>query len=161
MILIGLGANLPGRFGTPRAALEAAREGLVTLGLSDASSVWASAPVPASDQPWYCNQVARLDTDLDPRGVLDALLTLETRLGRVRSVPNAPRVMDLDLLSHGSCICDEPGLILPHPRMHLRAFVLYPLQEIAPEWAHPVTGRSVSDLIAALGPGQEIRRDAS
>lgn len=161
MILIGLGANLPGRFGSPRAALDAAREGLSLLGLSAVSSVWVSAPVPVSDQPWYYNQVACLDTDLGPQAVLDALLTLEARLGRVRSVPDAPRVMDLDLLCHGSYVCDDPKMTLPHPRMHLRAFVLFPLKEIAPFWVHPVSGRSVSDLIAALEPGQEIRRDPS
>ncbi|MCB9978929.1 MAG: 2-amino-4-hydroxy-6-hydroxymethyldihydropteridine diphosphokinase [Rhodospirillales bacterium] len=161
MILIGLGANLPGRFGSPRAALDAAREGLGPLGLSAVSSVWVSAPVPVSGQPWYFNQVVRLDTDLGSHAVLDALLALETRLGRLRSVPNAPRVMDLDLLCHGSCVCDDPDLTLPHPRMHLRAFVLFPLKEIAPCWVHPVSGRSVSDLIAALEPGQEIRRDPS
>lgn len=160
MILIGLGANLPGRFGSSPDALEAALSALPSFGLSVrcASSVWLSAPVPVSDQPWYHNQVACLETDFGPHAALEALLAAEIRLGRVRSVPNAARVIDLDLLCYGSWVCDDPRLTLPHPRMHQRAFVLYPLQEIAPEWVHPVLNCSVSDLIAALEPGQEIRR---
>lgn len=160
MILIGLGANLPGRFGSVDAALAAARAALPGRGLPvvAASSIWLTAPVPVSDQPWYCNQVVRVETDLGAEGILSRLLGLETDLGRVRSVPNAPRVMDMDLLCHGIIICDNADLILPHPRLHQRAFVLYPLREIAPDWVHPVSGRSVEQMIAALEPGQEVRR---
>jgi 2-amino-4-hydroxy-6-hydroxymethyldihydropteridine diphosphokinase len=160
MILIGLGANLPGRFGSPLEALRAAREGLSDSGLwlVSESSVWLSAPVPMSDQPWYHNQVVRVETDLPPEAVLEVLHRIEWDLGRVRSVPNAPRVIDLDLLCHGSRCTDDPSLTLPHPRMHERAFVLYPLREIAPAWVHPVSGLSVEALIADLDPNQALRR---
>ncbi len=159
MILVGLGANLPGPGGSPRATLEMALTALAARGLRVAarSRYYESAPVPPSGQPWYVNAVARLESALPPAEVLAALLAVEAELGRVRTVPNAARVVDLDLLAHGGRIERRAGLVLPHPRLHERAFVLLPLAEVAPAWRHPVSGLSVSEMIAALPPGQVAR----
>ncbi len=159
MILIALGANLPGRFGSPQAMLEAALQGLPGLGIFPlACSPWyETAPIPASDQPNYVNGVALADSIHDAAGTLAALHALEDDFGRVRAERNAARVLDLDLIDyHGEV--RETAPILPHPRMHERAFVLVPLRDVAPEWRHPLLKRDVAALIAALPPGQAIRR---
>lgn len=159
MILVALGANLPSRFGPPRATLEAALARLPEVGLAVAArSPWyLTAPVPASDQPDYVNGVAAVETGLDAAATLAALHAVEAEFGRVRTVANAPRAIDLDLIAyHGEVSAEAP--VLPHPRMHQRAFVLYPLADVAPGWVHPVSGRGVAELIADLPPGQGIRK---
>jgi 2-amino-4-hydroxy-6-hydroxymethyldihydropteridine diphosphokinase len=105
-----------------------------------ASSLYRSAPVGFRDQPDFINAVAQVATRLAPRALLDALLALERRHGRVRGVPNGPRTLDLDLLLYGSLAIHEPGLTIPHPRMHERAFVIVPLAEIAPRRRVPGHG---------------------
>jgi 2-amino-4-hydroxy-6-hydroxymethyldihydropteridine diphosphokinase len=159
MILIGLGANLPSPvYGPPRATLEAALSEIAARGIGVvARSPWyASTPVPASDQPDYVNAVARLETDLEPGELMHLLHAVEASLGRTRSVPNAARIADIDLLDwHGRIQADWP--ILPHPRMAARAFVLRPLADVAPDWTHPVSGRSVDALLAAAPDGAGVR----
>jgi 2-amino-4-hydroxy-6-hydroxymethyldihydropteridine diphosphokinase len=111
--------------------------------------------VPASDQPWYVNAVARVKTGLAPKPLLEAMLALERDFGRTRTVANAARVLDIDLLAYGNIVSvPEAVPILPHPRLEQRGFVLFPLAEIAPNWCHPGSGRTVSALIAALPLGQ-------
>lgn len=158
MILVALGANLPSRFGPPQATLEAALARLEGAGVRVlARSPWyLTAPVPASDQPDYVNGVARVETALDAAALLAELHAVEAEFGRVRTVANAARAIDLDLIAYGDDVRTEAP-VLPHPRMHERAFVLLPLADVAPGWVHPVLGRSVADLIAALPPGQGIR----
>ncbi len=159
MILIGLGANLSGKFGSPEQMLLKAMEAVEANGdirIVRRSSIWISSPVPASDQPWYRNAVAQVDTDLGPEELLDALQAIESDFGRVRSVCNAPRVIDLDLLAYNEDIIHSEFLDLPHPRMHERAFVLLPLSEIAPEWRHPKSGRALRELIAELSVEQKV-----
>lgn len=159
---IGLGANLPHpEYGPPRQTLEAAVSALIAHGLNIVarSSWYESAPVPMADQPWYVNGVVAIRNNLSAPDLLKELHLVEAEFGRVRSVVNAPRVIDLDLLDHrGEC---QPGdgarPVLPHPRMAERSFVLLPLQEIAPDWRHPVSGRNLQDLIAAL-PADQITR---
>ncbi len=158
MILIGLGANLPSRYGGPEDTLRRAVDALETKGLYivKASSIWLSAPVPVSAQPWYRNAVSAVDTEMPAAAVLALLHDIENDFGRVRGQRNAPRVLDLDLIAYHDEVYTDVNCTVPHPRMHGRAFVLRPLAEIAPEWRHPILGLFVSDLIATLPVEQEI-----
>lgn len=161
MIFIGLGANLESRlYGKPLATLNAALEVLNTTNCRIAAhSRWyRSAPVPVSGQPDYVNGVAQLETVLSPTALLTQLHEIENKFGRIRETPNAARVLDLDLLAYDDIILDDPaGPLLPHPRLHLRAFVLLPLIELAPRWIHPRFGQDITALIAALPPGQDCQ----
>jgi 2-amino-4-hydroxy-6-hydroxymethyldihydropteridine diphosphokinase len=161
-IFVGLGANLPSpRHGTPRDTVSAALRALEVAGLTvrARSPFYESAPVPVSDQPWYVNAVAEVASDLASPDILAVLATVENVFGRTRSIRNEARVLDLDLLDCRGEVRNglEPP-ILPHPRLQDRAFVLLPLKDLAPDWRHPVTGRHIAALIAALPQGQRIRR---
>lgn len=157
MILIGLGANLPSIAGDPRETLEAALQHLEAAGVKVlARSRWyRSAPVPPSDQPWFVNGVAQVVTSLAPAPLLALLQRIERDFGRQRTLRNAARTLDLDLLDFEGRIENAPGLVLPHPRMQDRAFVLLPLAELAPDWHHPRLGESVASLISILSAGQK------
>ena len=158
MIVVAIGSNLPAPGCTSPAATCAAA--LSALQRADiriiAQSRWyESAPVPWSDQPNFINGVAAVETQSPPSELLAALHRIEAAFGRVRHARNEARVLDLDLVAYHDLVrAGHPGPILPHPRMHERAFVLLPLADIAPDWVHPVSGRSVGELIAALPPGQ-------
>jgi 2-amino-4-hydroxy-6-hydroxymethyldihydropteridine diphosphokinase len=154
---VALGANLGDRLATVRTAID----GLGRLGIVRArSSVYETEPVGYAGQPAYLNAVVRLDTELDPMALLRGLLAIEQEFGRVRTFPNAPRTLDLDLLLYDDLVLDEEQLTVPHPRMSERAFVLVPLHEIAPELIVPGAGRSVSDLLAGLEPVTGVARFA-
>lgn len=142
---IALGANLGDPAATVRAAIQALRE-LPAVAFVAASSLYRTAPVGLKHQPDFINAVAELATDIPPPELLDALFGIEARFGRSRSVRNAPRTLDLDLLLYGDETSDDPHLTLPHPRLHERAFVLAPLAEIAPQLVIPGHGR-VDDLL--------------
>ena len=161
MILIGVGSNLPyPPATTPGETADAAIAALPEIGvqLIARSSWYASEPVPASDQPWFVNAVALVATRLGPEALLDRLLRLEAKFGRVRGEPNAARTLDLDLLDYDSRRCDTATLILPHPRLHQRRFVLEPLREIVPDWRHPRLGLSPAQLLDRLPPGEPVVR---
>ena len=146
---VGLGANL----GEPEAQVRRALDALGAIRgtrLLRASSLWHSAPLGYADQPEFINAVAEIETTLAPRELLDALLEIEARFGRVRTFQNAPRTLDLDILLYGDRAVAEPGLAVPHPRMHERAFVLAPLAEIAPDTVIPGRG-AISTLLAGCG----------
>ena len=149
MILVAVGANLPGADGrTPYqsclAAVEALRS-LQGLMVTTVSRWYRSAPVPRSDQPDYVNGVVRLEAlpgldEPDPATLMAALQQIEQEHGRKRSVANASRTLDLDIIAMGEDGClirTAPDPVLPHPRTHLRLFVLLPLHDVAPAWAHP------------------------
>jgi 2-amino-4-hydroxy-6-hydroxymethyldihydropteridine diphosphokinase len=161
-IFIGLGANLPSpRHGSPRNAVLSAIAALEAAGLviRARSPLYESEPVPVSDQPWYVNAVVEAESALDCAALLALLHSVENAFGRVRSVPNAARVLDLDLLDcRGEVRAGPDAPVLPHPRLQDRVFVLMPLGDIAPHWRHPVSRRGVAELLAALPPGQRIRR---
>ena len=146
---IGLGANL----GDPEAQVRRAFAALTELPgtrLLAASSLYRSAPVGYTVQPDFVNAVAQIETRLGAEALLRELLATEARFGRVRQFPNAPRTLDLDLLLYGDRVIAEPGLVVPHPRMHERAFVLAPLAEIAPDTVIPGKGRPGALLAACV-----------
>ena len=164
MIFIGVGANLHGAHGSPLATCEAALAELERrgVGIVRRSRWYESAPIPASDQPWFVNGVAAVATALSPHALLALLHDVERAFGRVRGAPNDARTLDLDLLAYDDTVIAEPGgLILPHPRMMERAFVLRPLAEIAPEWSHPTARATAAELAARLPDSQECRPMAS
>jgi 2-amino-4-hydroxy-6-hydroxymethyldihydropteridine diphosphokinase len=146
---VGLGANLGDREGTIRRALEllAAEPGVEVAGVS---SLRETDPVGYEEQPRFLNGAAALETRLAPRELLDRLLAVERALGRTREGPRfGPRTIDLDLLVYGEEEVDEPGLRVPHPRLHERAFALEPLAELAPGLRIPGRG-VVEDLLAGV-----------
>jgi 2-amino-4-hydroxy-6-hydroxymethyldihydropteridine diphosphokinase len=157
MILIALGANLPSPAGGPQETLEAALTELEARGVHIAArSRWyRTAPVPVSDQPWFVNGVARVETALKPLALLGALQEVEQVFERRRSVPNAARTLDLDVIAYDNRLENTPELTLPHPRLQDRAFVLLPLAEVAPSWRHPILGQTVEALISALPAEQK------
>jgi len=157
---VALGANLPSPWGPPRATLEAALVRLqdTEIRLVRQSSWYETAPVPDLDQPWYVNAVVELATTLDPGALLARLHQIEAAFGRVRRERWEARAIDLDLIDQDGIVSAGPEPILPHPRMAERAFVLIPLAEVAPAWRHPVNGRPIAGLIAALPPGQRMRK---
>jgi 2-amino-4-hydroxy-6-hydroxymethyldihydropteridine diphosphokinase len=166
MIFLGLGGNLPNRrFGEPRATLEAALRALDDqhVRVCRRSQWYRSRPVPDHGQPWYVNGVAELQTALSPPELLARLLELEHRFGRVRRERWASRVIDLDLIAYHELSNwdnrDGAAPILPHPRLHERAFVLVPLAELAPGWRHPVLQRTAEELLQSLPPGQFVAAD--
>jgi 2-amino-4-hydroxy-6-hydroxymethyldihydropteridine diphosphokinase len=152
---VALGSNLD----DPRAQVErafAALEGVPDTRVVLRSRLYRSAPIGYADQPDFVNAAAALLTRLAPRPLLDALRALERQLGKVPpTVANGPRRIDLDLLVHGEHRMDEPGLVLPHPRLHERAFVLYPLAELAPQLWIPGHGRVAALRAAVTGQALE------
>ena len=155
---IALGSNLNDPAAQVRRGIAALAE-LPQTRLIAASSLYRSAPVGNPDQPDFVNAVAQLATALAPRALLEALLAIEQRFGRERSFRNAPRILDLDLLLYDAQSIDAPGLVVPHPRMRGRAFVLAPLLEIAPDCVIPGVG-SAADLLAACADQAIERLDA-
>lgn len=151
VILIALGANLPSHAGRPEETLRASMNALSQNGVMPlaVSRAFETPAWPDPADPAFVNAVARIETALDPAALMDLLAKTEVAFGRERSRPNAPRALDIDLIDYDGRIEAGPP-ILPHPRAHLRAFVLIPLADVAPDWCHPVSGNSVDDLLAAV-----------
>jgi 2-amino-4-hydroxy-6-hydroxymethyldihydropteridine diphosphokinase len=160
VILIALGANLPSQAGPPAATLRAALARLEQLGVKILcqSSLYETPAWPDPAQPVFVNAVAAVETALQPVELLALLHGVETDFGRLRSAPNAPRTLDIDLLDYdGRIMTGAP--VLPHPKMTQRSFVLVPLAEVARGWRHPVTGQAAADLLAGLpdqGPPKKL-----
>lgn len=159
MILIALGSNLAGDFETPEQVLNEAFRAIEGAGIAilARSNIWVTAPVPKSDQPDYCNAVIAVETTLNAQELLRVLHGIEAQFGRIRSeTRNEARILDLDLLAYHDMICDNLELTVPHPRMHERGFVLFPLCELNPDWSHPIYGKTAQDLRASLFDQDEI-----
>jgi len=154
-VLLGLGANL----GDPVAQLErAVRAVSEFVRIEAVSSVYRTEPVGFAEQPDFYNVVARGATGLEPAALLYILQRVEEELGRVRTFANAPRVIDIDLLAHGDRVMRTEELTLPHPRLHLRGFVLHPLVEVAPQWPHPVLRQTARELLSTAAELERVER---
>ena len=158
MILIALGGNLQSRAGRPAQTLDAALDYLQESGIRVAalSPYYVTPAWPDPADPPYVNAVANIETGLTPAAVMQRLHRTETAFGRIRSVRNAPRTLDLDLLAYDARVEEGPP-VLPHPRIAERAFVLVPLADIAPDWRHPITGWTARAMRDAL---PQAERDA-
>lgn len=176
--LIALGANLDSLHGGPKATLRQALKRLegLNLGVASLSRWWRTPAFPVGSGPDFVNAVAALETTLDPTDLLAALHSVEEALGRARTSRWAARVVDLDLLAQGDSVAPDSAtvqrwmamapdeaqsqtpdrLLLPHPRLHERAFVLAPLVDVRPDWRHPLLGASARELFAAL-PAEAMR----
>ncbi len=159
-ILVAIGANLASAEG--RTPFETCRWAAGQLGqlpgleLRRVSRWFATQPIPASDQPHFVNGAAWLSGTVEPWRVLVMLQAIEAAAGRVRGVPNAARTLDLDLLAMDDLAVVTPKLVLPHPRLQDRAFVLAPLQDLRPDWTHPVLHLNVATMLAAVS-GQDVQ----
>jgi len=145
-VFLGLGSNL----GDREAALEGALQRLAARGfrVTRRSSLWLTEPVGGPPQGFFLNAVVQGETALRPEALLEACLATEREMGRVRAERNGPRTIDVDVLFFGEERRLSPGLVIPHPRLHERRFVLEPLAEIAPGFVHPTLGLSVRELLA-------------
>lgn len=158
-IIVALGGNMAGDFGSSEALLEAALAGFAEAGLPILlrSSWWRSAAWPDPKAQEYRNGVVLVEVQLSPQDLIQTLFTIEARFGRSRGERNASRTLDLDLIAYGRVVSDDPALTLPHPRAHERLFVMGPLAEITPGWRHPVLGRTAQELAATASVGRDAR----
>lgn len=158
-VFIALGGNDKGGWPSQPAMLEAALARFADAGVTviARSSWWRSAAWPDAAEPPFVNGVAQVRTRLAPRALMNRLSALEADFGRVRRRANAPRTLDLDLVAHGRLCGRFSGVVVPHPRAAERLFVMGPLAEIAPDWTHPVTGRTARALAASATVGLDAR----
>lgn len=156
-MFVGIGSNLGDREFLIRNAVEGLRA-MPRTSVLRVSSLYDTDPVGEVEQPPFLNAVAWLESELEPRELLWHLLLIEKRMGRVRSQRWGPRSIDLDLLFFGDTVLDEPDLKVPHPEAPRRAFVLLPLQELEPNFVHPVTEEHIRKMIKRLDPTPAVRK---
>jgi 2-amino-4-hydroxy-6-hydroxymethyldihydropteridine diphosphokinase len=152
---IGLGSNMGDRVANLGRAIYILSQSAPIL---VTSSLYQTEPEGYKDQPDFLNSVACVDTNVAAGELLKILSGIEVQMGRERPFAGSPRVIDMDLLLFNGAIINEPGLEVPHPRMHLRAFVLAPMVEIAPDFIHPVLHKSMKELLAGLAPGYRVEK---
>lgn len=153
-VYLALGGNVGDREANLAAALNALTS---AVQLQAVSAVYETEPVGYADQPWFLNVVCRGQTDLSPRELLRLAKRIEAELGRKPTFRNGPRPVDVDILFYGDLALSEPDLVIPHPRLTERAFVLFPLADLAPDLLHPELNRSIQELANALTDHEQIR----
>mgnify|MGYP000330142129 FL=1 len=161
MIYIGIGSNLNGK--NNETPLQNCKKALVELkkevNICKISSWYKSEPIPVSNQPWFINGVIEISTDKSSLDLLEFILSIEKVFGRVREKKNEARILDLDIIDYKKKILYiKNKLIIPHPRMHERSFVLQPLSELNPKWIHPVKKKGIKELIRNLNDKQKISK---
>jgi 2-amino-4-hydroxy-6-hydroxymethyldihydropteridine diphosphokinase len=154
-VYLGLGSNVGDREANLREALE--RLEAAETRVVRRSSLYETQPLDLRDQPWFLNAVVEVETDLFPLQLLANIRNVEREMGRRRVTPKGPRNIDIDILFYGRSLIATADLQVPHPRIAQRRFVLEPFSEIAPEFRHPVSGKTAREMLAALQP-QEVRR---
>ena len=159
MIYIGIGSNLNGK--NNETPLQNCKKALVELkkevNICKISSWYKSEPIPVSNQPWFINGVIEISTDKSLLDLLEFILSIEKVFGRVREKKNEARILDLDIIDYKKKILYiKNKLIIPHPRMHERSFVLQPLSELNPKWMHPIKKKGIKELIRNLNDKQKI-----
>jgi len=155
MVYLSLGSNV----GDREAHLRDAQDRLNAVGrVTAVSSLYETEPVEVTQQPWFLNGVIALETSLTPQQLMSAILKIEEAMGRRRVQKKGPRTIDIDILLFGETILDSEEVVIPHPAMHERRFVLEPLAEIAPEARHPLLKKTILELRNALPAGQTVRK---
>ena len=153
-VFIGIGTNLGRRADT---LIRATAELCEWVDVMCASRAYETDPVGLTNQPAFLNAVLKIQSDMGARALLDHLLAVEHRFGRIRAEKWGPRILDLDILLYGNEVIQEEGLQVPHPHLHLRAFVLGPLCDLVPEGRHPTLDLSFAELFKAIGSSQGMR----
>jgi 2-amino-4-hydroxy-6-hydroxymethyldihydropteridine diphosphokinase len=155
LIYLSLGSNLGDRAANLQHAIEALSE--MGVRVLRHSSIYETEPVDFLAQPWFLNCVVEAETSLGPRQLVEALQSIERKLGSRKLVPRGPRIIDLDILFCGTDVIHEDGLEIPHPRVAERRFVLVPLAELAPELCHPILRKTAAELLAAAQDRSAVR----
>jgi 2-amino-4-hydroxy-6-hydroxymethyldihydropteridine diphosphokinase len=155
IVYLGLGSNIGDREAMLRSALEDLDK--PDLQLLRVSSIYETEPVGLKEQRWFLNQIAEFDTELFPRQLLQRTQRTERHYGRLRTLPNGPRTLDIDILLYGNVVMKTHALQIPHPRYSERRFTLEPLAELNPELRDPLTGKSIATMLESVR-GQTLRR---
>ncbi len=153
-VYLGMGSNVGDRSGNLEQALEALAG---RIAIETVSSIYETEPVGYEAQDWFLNLVCCGKTELDPEALLAFIKQIEKEMGRQEAFLNAPRIIDIDILFYGNRIMKTEELVIPHPRITERGFVLVPMAQIAPDFIHPVNGKSINELISGLDNNKQVR----
>jgi 2-amino-4-hydroxy-6-hydroxymethyldihydropteridine diphosphokinase len=154
-VYLSLGSNVGDRTKNLRDAIAALRK--AGINVTHISSMYETEPVDYLDQPWFVNLAVEAETELAPSALLEILRGIETQMGSKKLITKGPRLIDMDILLYGNEVIDTPELQVPHPRLHLRRFVLEPLAELAPNVRHPISGLSVSEMLTRTPDKSAVR----
>ena len=146
-VFIGIGSNIWNKEENIRKAIGSIKEKCKILRIS---SLYETEPIGYKKQNWFLNCAIEIETEFEPLELLNFLQSIEKKMGRVKTIKNGPRIIDLDILFYDNKVINEKGLAVPHPRLHERLFVLEPLKEIAPEFVHPVLNKSIKEIYSMI-----------